>query len=103
MSKKVIAYKVYPGNTARIFPDFQTVIFVNSDLYDKWVGDHASVKFEDVLIDPEDPVKYYQIYPQERFIDKVPYDELCFWYRTSDPMQLAKITAEKGIATNRLG
>lgn len=98
MSKKAIAYKVYPGDSARMFPGFQTVIFVNPDLYDQWVKDHASVKFEDVLIDPQNPVKYYGdgIINDIRSTYNVPNDKLQRWYQTCDPMQLARITAEEG-------
>ena len=53
-----IYYRVYPGNSARWFPSIASLIFVKPEIYEQWKENESSIKFEDVLFDPSDPVKF---------------------------------------------
>ena len=96
MASKIIAYYVYPGDSARWFPNIQSVIFVKPDLFQKWRRDQKSVDFKDVLIDPQNPVKYFTTSAKERPVDQVAPDYLHSWYQTADPMEIALKTAQYG-------
>lgn len=104
-SARAIYYEVYPGNSARYFPNFATCIFVKPDLYKQWKDDKSAVKFEDILVDSKNPVKYIwtNFNGKKGYAEKVPEDEVRFWYRTLDPMEIAQETALKGYdCTDRL-
>lgn len=95
-----IYYEVYPGDSARWFPSIASLIYVKPELYQKWKLDESSVNFEDVLVDPSDPVKFLwtSFSRNKGFIesDQVPQSELKQWYHPYDIMSIAKKTAQKG-------
>ena len=95
MVPKVIAYKVYPGSSARWFPNLKSMIYVKPDLYDKWKENSGSINFRDVLIDPENPVKFVGAHSWAT-LTNVPPSYLKFWYQTTDLMEIALETAKKG-------
>lgn len=95
-----IYYKVYPGNSARWFPSIASLIYVKPEIYNQWKLDESSVKFEDILVDPSDPVKFlWTCYSRKKgFIERneVPQSELEQWYHPCDILSIAKQTAKKG-------
>lgn len=96
-SARVIYYKVYPWDSARKFPNFTTCIFVKPDLYEQWKDDKSSVNFEDVLVDPKDPIKYvWANCSKYGYIENIPSESLRSWYLTTNTMEIAKATALKG-------
>lgn len=100
MSSIPIYYRVYPGNSARWFPSIASLIFVKPELYEQWKRNESSVKFEDILVDPFDPVKFLwtDFSGKKGYIDQhlVPHHELIQWYHPCDYMSIAMETARRG-------
>lgn len=106
---KEISYLVYPGNSARWFPEIMTVIKVKTELYNEWMrfakvdryyhtveftGD-SSFKFEDILFDKAVPVIFMDR-DGKGVIDNPRPGEVNQWYQTNDPIEIAKKTAAYG-------
>lgn len=95
-----IIYQFYPGNSARWFPDIKSVILVKYDLYMKWKDNNESVKFEDILVDPSQPVKFmWTDWSRKKGLVEASevMGSIKQWYFTYDMMEIAKKTAEKGL------
>ena len=102
MKKIEISYAIYPGSSARWFPKIMSAIFVNEENYKKWKNDEQSVKFEEVLENPAEPVKFIDYNGthviNNPFLPPVA-DEVMYWYHTVNPMEIAIDTARKGHQT----
>lgn len=96
-----ISYSIYPGSSARWFPSIMTAIFVNEENYKKWKVDENSVKFEEVLVNSADPVKFLD-YDGTKVIEDPNPEEVMSWYHTLNPMEIAIDTAKKGHETTFL-
>lgn len=95
MESKAIIYEIYPGNSARTFINIRSLIFVKPELYSEWRRNPKSIDFKDILVDPQNPV----IYLTSNYtltVENVPSEYLCFWYKTADPMEIARQTADYG-------
>lgn len=95
MEPKVIVYWIYPGDSARMFPNLKSLIYVKPDLFEKWEKDPESVNFRDVLIDPSNPVTFVGDWTWATLTNVSP-SYLVFWYQTSDLMEIAIKTAKHG-------
>ena len=95
MEPKVIVYWIYPGDSARIFPNMKSLIYVKPDLFEKWEKDPESVNFRDVLIDPSNPCTFVGHWTWVT-LKYIPSEYFEFWYQTSDLMEIAIKTAKYG-------
>lgn len=94
-----ISYFFHPGDSARWFPKIMSVIFAKEENYKKWKLDENSVKFEKVLANSADPVKFIDSEGEKVIEDPNP-QEVMYWYNTTDPMEIAIKTARKGRESN---
>lgn len=95
-----IIYQIYPGDSARWFPEIKSVVLVKSDLYEKRViYRDESVKFEDILVDPSQPVKFMwaDFSSKKGLVEASEVMNIIYnWYSTYDMMKIAEETAKYG-------